>query len=192
MAEAQLAYLVFKFLGKTWIENKFAQRLEQFKHQQALEIQRLRVEIDSMLSGVLKIQDKEFETLPVAWNKIDEAYGRVSALAAPMQSYPDLERMTATQLEEFLGSSELLESQKADVRQSTDRVKTYQNAIFWHRLHGVKKVCADLHNYVRRCSIFFPPELKDKFAKISEHLWSSVSSVEVGHEFNDYKMRNEA
>jgi hypothetical protein len=186
-----IAFLFFRFLSKSWLENKFAQKLEQFKHQQALEIQRLRVEIDSMLSGVLKIQEKEFETLPEAWCKLDEAYGRVSALAAPLQQYPDLEHMTAVQLEEFLGGSELLESQKADVRNSTDRLKTYQDAIFWHKLHTVKKACADLHNYVARWGIFFPLELKEKFARISEELWSSVSSVELGHQFNDYRMRNE-
>lgn len=42
---AVVAYLLFQRLGKTWIENKFAQRLDQLRHQQALELQRLRVEI---------------------------------------------------------------------------------------------------------------------------------------------------
>ena len=56
---AAIAYLLFQYLGKTWIENKFAQRLDQLRHQQALELQRLRVEIDSLLSGVLKLQEKD-------------------------------------------------------------------------------------------------------------------------------------
>ena len=82
---AAVAYLVFQFLGKSWIESKLAQRLEQHKHQQALEIQRLRVEIDAMLSGALKLQEREFATLPEAWAKLDEAYGRVAALVSPVQ-----------------------------------------------------------------------------------------------------------
>jgi hypothetical protein len=32
---AVIAYLLFQFLGKTWIENKFAQQLKQLEHQQA-------------------------------------------------------------------------------------------------------------------------------------------------------------
>jgi hypothetical protein len=44
-------YLLFQYLGKTWIENKFAQRLDTLKHQHELELQRLRIEIDSLLSG---------------------------------------------------------------------------------------------------------------------------------------------
>ena len=80
---AGVAFLLFRYLGKSWIESKFSERLEQFKHQQAIEIQRLRVKIDSTLSGVLKIQEKEFETLPEAWSKLDEAYGHVTALVSP-------------------------------------------------------------------------------------------------------------
>jgi hypothetical protein len=188
---AVIAYLVFQFLGKSWIENKFAQRLEQHKHQQALEIQRLRVEIDSMLNGVLRIQEKEFETLPEAWRKLDEAYGRVSALTSPGQQYPNLDGMTSARLEEFLESSELFNTQKDDIRQSQEKVNTYQEAIFWHRLHAVKQACADLHNYVARYGIFFPPDLKDKFTRVSEELWSALTYKAVGHEAKDYKLQSE-
>ena len=96
---AVIAYFVFQFLGKTWIENKFAQKLDQNRHQQALELQRLRIEIDSMLSGVLKIQEKEFETLPEAWQKLDDAYSQVSSLVSPMQLFPNIDIMNSAQLE---------------------------------------------------------------------------------------------
>ncbi|MEO7859094.1 MAG: hypothetical protein ABIU05_01420 [Nitrospirales bacterium] len=54
-----------------------------------------------------------------------------------------------------------------------------------------KKAIADLQNFVARNGIFFPPELKTKFARVSEMLWSAVISKEVGHEAKDYKMQNE-
>ncbi len=135
---AAVAYLIFQFLGKSWIENKFSQNLEHYRHQQALEFQRLRVEIDSMLSGVLKLQDKEFETLPEAWKKLDDAYGHVSALTSPGQTYPNLDRMTSAQLEEFFLKSELYETQKDDIRKSAQKLNAYQEAIFWHRLTHCK------------------------------------------------------
>jgi hypothetical protein len=100
---AVISYLLFQFLGKSWIENKFAQRLDQLKHEQALELQRLRVEIDSLLSGALKLQEREFLVLPEAWVKLDEAHNLVSWLAAPFQQYPDLDRMTQAQLEDSWG-----------------------------------------------------------------------------------------
>ena len=188
---AVIAYLLFRYLGKSWIESKFSERLEQFKHQQALEIQRLRIEIDSTLSGVLKIQEKEFETLPEAWRKLDEAYGQVSALVSPLQQYPDLDRMTPAEVEEFLAGSDLLETQKIAIRQSKEKVQTYQESVFWHRLHKVKKACSDLHGYVIRYGIFFPPDVKEKFTKVAEELWSAVSYKEVGKQEKDYKLQNE-
>ena len=108
---AAVAYLLFQSLGKSWIENKFAEKLEQLRHQQALELQRLRVAIDSMLSGAIKLQDKEFDVLPEAWAKLDDAHGMVSSLVSPMQQYADVDRMNAVELEEHLSETEFTQSQ---------------------------------------------------------------------------------
>jgi hypothetical protein len=188
---AAVAYLLFQWLGKTWIENKFAQRLDQLRHQQALEIQRLRVEIDAMLSGALRLQEKEFSVLPEAWAKLDEAHGLVSWLVSPMQQYANVDRMNGEQLEEFLSGTEFPDSQKNEVRNARDKGRTYQDIIFWHRLHKVKGASGELQTYVARNGIFLPTELEERFSKISEILWAAVISKEVGHEARDWKMQNE-
>lgn len=190
-ASAAVAYLLFQWLGKTWIENKFAQRLDQLRHQQALEIQRLRVEIDAMLSGALRLQEKEFSVLPEAWAKLDEAHGLVSWLVSPMQQYANVDRMNGEQLEEFLSGTEFPESQKNEVRNARDKGRTYQDIVFWHRLHKVKGAFGELQTYVARNGIFLPTELEERFSKISEILWAAVISKEVGHEARDWKMQNE-
>lgn len=188
---AVVAYLLFQYLGKTWIENKFSQRLDQLKHQQALELQRLRVEIDSLLSGALKLQDREFLVLPEAWQKLDEAHGLVSWLLSPMQEYPDLDRMTPAQLEEFLVTTEFTETQKNQLRASQKKVSSYTDIVFWYRLHKVKVAFSDLQKFVARNGIFFPADLKEKFTKISDMLWSALISKEVGYEAKDNKMQRE-
>lgn len=188
---AAVAYLLFQWLGKTWIENKFAQRLDQLRHQQALDLQRLRVEIDAMLSGALKLQEKEFSVLPEAWAKLDEAHGLVSWLVAPFQQYADVNRMNSMQLEEFLGGTDFLETQKEEVRNAYDKNKTYQDIVFWHRLHKVKNAFSDLQTYVARNGIFLPAALESKFKAIAEMLWSAVISKEVGYEAKDWKMQRE-
>lgn len=188
---AGFAYLLFRYLGKSWIESKFSERLEQFKHQQTIEIQRLRVEVDSTLSGVLKIQEKEFETLPEAWSKLDEAFGRVTDLISPFQQYPNLDGMTPARLNEFLDGTELFGTQKDEIRQSSAKLDRYQEMIFWHRLHKVKLACIDLDKYVVRYGIFFPPNLKEKFNKIVSELNSAVSDKALGQETKDYELENE-
>ena len=188
---AAIAYLLFQWLGKTWIENKFEQRLDQLRHQQALELQRLRVEIDAMLSGALKLQEKEFSILPEAWAKLDEAHGLVNWLVSPLQQYADVKRMNTSELEEFLAENDFAESQKNEIRNATDRGRTYQDIVFWKRLHKVKTAFGDLQTYVARNGIFLPAELEEKFTKISELLWSALISKEIGHEAKDWKMQNE-
>jgi len=188
---AAVAYLLFQWLGKTWIENKFAQRLDQLKHEQALELQRLRVEIDAMLSGAIKLQEKEFSVLPDAWIKLDEAHSLVSWLVSPMQQYANVERMNSVQMEEFLSDTEFTESQKEELRNSRERRCTYQDILFWHRLHKVKAAFADLQSFVARNGIFLTLELEEKFSRISDALWSAVISKEVGHEVKNWKMQSE-
>lgn len=188
---AAVAYLLFQWLGKTWIENKFAQRLDQLKHEQALELQRLRVEIDAMLSGAIKLQEREFYVLPDAWIKLDEAHSLVSWLVSPMQQYANVERMNPVQMEEFLSSMEFTESQKEELRNSRERGRTYQDILFWHRLHKVKAAFADLQTFIARNGIFLTLELEEKFSRISDALWSAVISKEVGHEAKDWKMQSE-
>lgn len=188
---AAVAYLLFQYLGRTWIENKFDERLEQLRHSQALELQRLRVEIDSMLSGAIKIQDKEFEVLPEAWIRLDEAYGHVAQLVSPVQWHNDLDRMRADQLEEVLAAADFRDSEKADIRNAAKKTETYLETRFWHRLNRVRKAVSDFHNYIERNSVFMPPDLKKDFEKVSDELWSAMTSKEVGHEAKDWKMQNE-
>ncbi len=188
---AAVSYLVFQWLGKTWIENKFNERLEALRHQQALEVQRLRVEIDSMLSGALKLQEREFTVLPEAWEKLDEAHLLVSNLVAPLQQYADVENMSRDRLEEFLLGTDFLKVDINEILNAPNKGKRYQEILFWNRLNKARKAFAEFQGYVARNGIFLPSELEEKFKKISSILWSAVVSKEVGHQAQDWKMQAE-
>lgn len=188
---AAIAYGLFQWLGKTWIENKFAERLRLLEHDQALELQRLRVEIDSMLSGALKLQEREFSILPETWAKLYEAHGLVSWLVSPMQQYADVDRMKSVQLEEFLEGTGFSDSQKEEIRSAPEKGRRYQEIVFWHRLSKVKTAINELQSCVAKNGIFLPSELEEKFSTISEMLWSAVISKEVGHQAEDWKMQQE-
>jgi len=150
------AFLLFRFLGKSWIENKFAQRLDQHRHELSLDLQKFRVEVDSKLSGALKIQDKEFETLPEAWRRLSKAFDHVSALTYPSQIHPNLDEMTEDRLVEFLESSNLRPTEKQEILQAENKVQTYVEAIFWHKYIDVRRACLSLYRYVALHGIFFP------------------------------------
>lgn len=167
---ALIALLLFQWLGKQWIENKFSQRLEQLKHDQTVVIARLRVEIESMLSGALKFQEREFDVLPAVWDKLDAAFRNVSWLVSPMQRSADVRRMNDVQLEEQLASEEWSESQRQEVRdaQKSDRDKVYSDIQFWYRLDTVKRRFGEFQKYKASNAIFFPLELKEKLKAIEK------------------------
>ena len=189
---AAVAYLLFQYFGKSWLDSKFAEKLEQVRHQQALELQRLRVQIDSMLSGSIKLQEREFDILPEAWAKLDEAHGLVTWLVSPGQQYANVDRMTDEELEEHLESTEFSPTQKSTVRTASDKGAAYREIIFWHRRQQVKVACAALQNYVARNGIFLPADLKQKFTSISGQLWSALSTKEVSHQVQDWKLQSTA
>jgi hypothetical protein len=187
---AAVSYLLFQWLGKTWIENKFNERLEALRHQQALEVQRLRVQIDTMLSGNLRLQEREFTVLPDAWEKLDEVHLLVSGLVSPLQQYADVENMSTDRLQEFLSNSDFLKSDINEILNAANKGKQYQETLFWIRLGKAKKAFSEFHGYVARKGIFLPYELEEKFKKISDMLWSAVVSKEVGHQAKDWKMQS--
>lgn len=190
---AVVALLLFQWLGKTWIENKFAERLEQLKHDQNVVVARLRVEIESMLSGALKFQEREFEVLPGVWDKLDAAFANVSWLVSPLQMNVDVRRMNDVQLEEQLASEEWSESQKQEVRDAhrSDRDKVYSDIQFWYKLNRVKRAFGDFQKYNASNAIFFPLELKEKLKAIEKILWSAITAMQVGKEAEDFKLQNQ-
>src|SRR5947209_17820989 len=99
---AALAYGLFVWLGKRWLEQHFTKSLERLRHEQAKEIEHVRHEINSLFSRVSKIHEREFEVLPAAWEKLHQSYGRIFQACKPLVEYRDLNRMSNGELAEFL------------------------------------------------------------------------------------------
>jgi hypothetical protein len=191
-----LAFAVFRYLGKSWIENKFAKSLEEFKHEQVIEVQRLRVEIESMLSGALKLQELEFKVLPEAWKRLDDAYGLACWITASFQEYPSIEGMTDTELLEYFSKAhpDLLDSQVTRIigASGRDRDDRFHELISWQRLNRARKAVGELETYVAGNGLFLPPTLKAKFLEIIPIIRGAITTTETSQQFKDYKMRRGA
>lgn len=175
-----LALWLFKVFGEKWLSNKFSERLEAFKHDQQKEIEHLRFEISKLLDRTTKLHQREFEVLPRAWSLLSKSYHAVKGVTAGLQTYPDISRMSAAHLEEFLSKSPLENWQKDELRSASDLNRYYQDAIFWHHAGIARKACRKSAVYLLRNGIFMPPALKEKFHKIEKLAWSAL----VEHELN--------
>lgn len=154
-----IAYAVFTFLGKKWVENLFHKRLESYKYDHKKEIENLKYQINSLLSRVTKIHEKEFEVLPEAWSKLHDALDIISGLTAPFQQYPDLNRLTKIEIDNFVRDCKLQEYQKKELLETDDKTEYYIEKIFWHNLSAARNVYSEFHKYITRNRIFLSPDL---------------------------------
>ena len=177
---AGVAYLFFRFLGEKWINAKFEERLAAYKHVQQQELERLKLKINTLMDRTTKLHQREFDTLPEAWSRLVSADGGIGAFTSSLQEYPDVNRMTAPQLEHFLDTSELVQWQKEELRSEKDKNRYYQKAIYWHRKAKAREAYGELYTYLARNGIFMPSALKDKFAEFASLLWDAL----MEHEFN--------
>ncbi len=189
---AAIAYAFFVFLGKKWLENKFSERLEAYKHQQNKELEEVRYRINAQFNRITKIHEKEIEVLPKAWHQMQDALNHLSYFASPFRQHPDLDRMNPIQLKEYLDNSPFREWEKKELTETPNKNKVYQEQIFWHELNETKSAFRAFHNYVLENSIFLSQDLKEKFMAIDDVMWSAIIDKEVGHESKDWKMQRKA
>lgn len=128
------AYCLFIFLGKKWIENKFATKLEEYKSAQNKELEDSRYRINTLFNRVIKIHEKEYEVLPAAWTKLHDAHDYIASLVSPLQEYPDFNRLREVEIRSILKDYEWEDYQIHDLISADDRIKCFKDTIFWQRL----------------------------------------------------------
>ncbi|MCJ7603018.1 MAG: hypothetical protein MUO63_16155 [Desulfobulbaceae bacterium] len=189
---AVVAYGIFVFFGKKWIESKFSQKLEEYKNEQRKELENFKLKINTLFNRITKIHEKEIDVLPQCWSKLHDAKNIVSNLVSPLQSYPDFDKMNETQIRASLKNTLFEEFQIEELIKQRDKNKYYQENIFWHRLHEAKKKFSDFHLYTTKNRIFLSNDLKNLFTEADDLMWEVLTGKEVGQECKDYKMMNES
>lgn len=174
-----VAFLTFRFLGKSWIENKFSERLEVVRHEHAKELQQLRMRVDSLLNGAIRLQEKEFEVLPAAWALLSEAFVSLDENLAPLKEYLDVSSLPSDELVEILkgldtewSQSEILEllSLHGEVRQ-----QRFVERINWKKLVVCSKAVSQSSNYVSKYGLFMSTDLKAAFGELNLQLFHHMS-----------------
>lgn len=134
-----------------------------------------------MLSGVLKLQEREFQVLPELWEKIHDAYSKTMWFISSLQSYPDLDKFSPKELEEFWENSWLRETQKEAIRASTTKLNVYQDFYFWHQYTISLNAIKELQLYADKNGIFFPESIFENTENLYKKLISLSTIKESDH-----------
>jgi hypothetical protein len=177
-----VAVFAGKRTAEKWIDSYFTKRQKTFEHEQAKEMQRLKVKIDTVIQGALKMQEREFKVIPEAWEKVSEAFARVAWLTSPFQSYAQLRLMTPDELDEFLDSNELTDTQKQTLRDSSgmDRDQKWQKMSDWLRRNAALKAVVEADTYVKINGVFIPLDLHKQFLALTHIARTTLNSWTVG------------
>lgn len=177
-----IVYQAFKHLAAKWLDARFEERLQELRHEQQKEIEQLRYKVSALLDRAVKLHQREFDVLPEAWSKLNDAYWYVRSFVSPLQSFPDVDRMGAAQQEEFIANCQLQEWEKEELRQEREKTKYYQKAIFWHKLHQANEKSRDAYTYLIKNGIFISEDLRQKFSTIHDLFWNALTEHQMNEE----------
>ena len=169
---------VLRWLGQKWFENQFAKSLEEFRRKQMELIETYKFNINSRFNRITKIHEKEFEVLPEAWYKLQDAHILLLNITSFLQSWPDLNNYSKSQLDTFLENCELEEFQKNDLLNSEDKISYYSDKVYWIRLSKFTSKFSDFRKYLRYNKIFLSKDIYKSFSQIEYTLIEIETELE--------------
>ena len=180
-----VAYALFRYFGKKWLDNLFEEKSLALQHQQELQMEQYRFEINSLFNRIIKVHEKEFEVLPLMWFKLQEALGKVMNLTSPFQQYPDLTHMNQEELEESLDSVDFSPSQMRKIIEAKDKNQTFIELYFWVRFSEVQQSVNDFHNYLVLNKIFLNKALFENFSTVDKSLMKALQERELSERYGE-------
>jgi hypothetical protein len=191
---AVIAYGIFTWLGKRWIDSRFEKSLEAYKAKQAQELEEYKAKVTALFNHITKIHEKEFEVLPVAWGMLLEALGHYSRTTFFFEEYPDLGNKYDNELKLFLEKAEVDEEEinKILLASPTDRTKIYARIQFWKKWNEAQKCMYDFHNYLLRNKIFLSKNLFDRFTELDLSMQSIISKKKDEKIFSSQEIGRQA
>lgn len=179
---AFIAFVAFRFLAISWLDNKFDQKLENYRHQNAKELAALRASVDGALSKTVKSQEKEFEAISEMWRLANIAHGTLGGFVNPFQSYSDVKRMSDQKLREYLAQYDFLPSIVEEIMDSSDRMEEFVKAVFWHKRNRCNNALNELQNFVYLNEVFVEENVASEFKWISREMGIVFVSREIAEE----------
>jgi hypothetical protein len=179
------AYALFRYFGDKWLTTKFNERLESYKHEQQRQLEQLKFSINTLFDRTVKLHQYEFDVLPELWAKLNEAFGYVSSFVSPMQSYPDLDRMSPAHLEDFLAKSELAEFQKDELRTGNEKTRRHMKVRFWYDLQEAQQKYGEFNSAFVAKSIFLQQDLKDQMKELRDMMYDALFERKFEEQYPD-------
>ena len=189
---ALVAYSLFRRFGDAWLQAKFNEKLEAYRHDRATELERLRTDIDGALQARVRLQEKQFEACLTIWNALKDAQSKLLVSISPLQQYTDIQRMSEEARTEYLSSFDLQTWQVNEIMAAENSQKLFEKTINWMRFNAAAKAFSEFDRVTRSYELFFEPETFALIRSLADAMHSSLVSKEMAIEDIDRKLGVEA
>ena len=177
-----MAYGLFIWFGKSWIEQRFRQQIELMKHHQQKEVETLRQAINTQFSRISKVHTKEFEVLPETWKLMHEAYGAAINLVRSVKTIPEFATMQDAEFRQFVRETTLSPATKKKFLTANDRPKFYLNEVYSADLQKADDTIRAFNNYIIVNSVFMTRDLQEKFKSLNKSMQDAIINYRYGKE----------
>lgn len=176
---ATVLWQALKVLVSKWLDDKLKRGLQSLRHDHEREIELLRAGLTKSFDRASKLHHREFEVLPAVWEKVADAFWTANSLVHPFQEYPDLERMGAQELSEFLEGSPLRAWERMKIQSSDSMNTEYANLIYWHRYSKAMDALRTAISAVARSGIFIADDVHIKLSAITDQVHTALVESEI-------------
>jgi hypothetical protein len=174
-----VAYLAIKNFGASWLESKFSQRLESFRHSNSKEIEKFKFEIDGVMRAQQRYQEKQFETIVELWQLYRTASAEIAALISPLQQYADVSSMSVEMRRQFISTLDLLPAMKEEILDSHEIQATYQKTVYRMQYGKAAKAFHAFNVYLLSRELFLGGETYNDFVKIADAMHSVLVNEDI-------------
>ncbi len=169
---AAFSYAIFVFLGKKWIEAKFARDIEKYKSEQEVELEKLKLNINTLFNKVLKIQDREYDILPTLWGKLHILKLAVSNTITLFKQIPKLNSYSNEDLKKFIHNNNIPNDIAEKLYRESDKQKYYSLYLDALQMKVALNAFSEFSEYFEVNKIFLSSEIKEKTSLIHKYLRS--------------------
>lgn len=189
---AIVAFAAFRWLGSTWLESKFAQSLEAFRHEKAKDLERLRFEMDALQKGKARFKEREFESIIQIWDALKQAQVKVTALLSPLQQYGNVRYMEEGDLAEYFESLSLKNWERREIIAADDRQKAFMKVMDQRRFSEAAEAYNEFSNLLIRFEILISVDVVARLKEIRDKFHEALVSKELALAHSDWKLGSEA
>ncbi len=163
-----LTIIIIRFFGTKIVDNLFNKQIESYKFKINLEFDR-----------ISKINQREFEVLPVLWQKLIDHKKNLELYTNEWNTSADLNSLTEIELQEYVKPLKLEKVLKDKILNAPDKNLMYKDLYMWNGKIVLQRSYFDFIYYYQNNKIFLTDKINEKSNEICNFLESTLTVYDL-------------